>query len=714
MAAAGRRQAATSQPSGSSQGYADISEMDKYKLVSNIGKGSFGVISKVQRVEDGKEFALKQLDYGKMTERDRKQILAEVAILESLKHRNIVQLVQKIKDPKNERIFIVMEYCPSGDLGSIIRRAQRTNQPLNEDKIWNIFLQITLALHHCHWPNERTRYAGSRLSAPSEAGPSRTQVLHRDLKPENVFMSGEFVKLGDFGLSKDMAGCTFTSTYVGTPLYMPPEILAENRYDTKSDIWSLGCLVFEMCALSSPFSAAKTQQELISMVKSGKLPPLPSNISPSLKAVIRAMLNLNPVRRPSTKDILEMDEMKLHRKLFMVQNQTVILAARKEEIQQYEARLHERAAAIERREQAMAEREATLVQREQSVAEREDILRENNKRITTAAESLKAQWEKLREEKESHKEAVAALQVEAVPQPSDDKVLPVPSTSRLPRHHSYDDTPSKIPFPSAFASPVPLDARLTSKIAGLPSGSKPSSLARRLASKSLTNLASRARDDDDLELPSTQATPAKRAAAPGTPFRRQHRTSIGSPGELERHFLEDVTMATASPSSTIFPTPFSQRRRKDSAVSEDAPPSLIPAPTFVFRPEATPAKWSPDDPDLPSPFLRRAAPAQPSFGATTERVVAEQREPLAAINAQPFASAGNTASGAAAQTHKAALPRSKSGASLHQRVLRHNAVRTSDHGVAAAPAPVVPNGLGSLSGSAVRTRPIAGRDPARC
>jgi NIMA (never in mitosis gene a)-related kinase len=111
----------------------------------------------------------------------------------------------------------------------------------------------------------------------------RYQVLHRDLKPENgetaamaqslamelnvvVFLSDEFVKLGDFGLSKDMGTAAFTSTYVGvgppcttlisstevsqTPLYMPPEILAENRYDTKSDIWSLGCLVFEMCALT--------------------------------------------------------------------------------------------------------------------------------------------------------------------------------------------------------------------------------------------------------------------------------------------------------------------------------------------------------------------------------------------------------------------------------------------------------------------------------
>ncbi len=74
-------------------------------------------------------------------------------------------------------------------------------------------------------------------------------ALRALFKLTSVFLSGDFVKLGDFGLSKDMAGHTFTQTYVGTPLYMPPEILAENRYDTKSDIWSLGCLVYEMCAL---------------------------------------------------------------------------------------------------------------------------------------------------------------------------------------------------------------------------------------------------------------------------------------------------------------------------------------------------------------------------------------------------------------------------------------------------------------------------------
>lgn len=80
------------------------------------------------------------------------------------------------------------QYCTSGDLGTLIRRAQRNNSFLPEDKIWNIFLQIVLALHHCHWPAERPANTGGRQSvvAPStDGGVARYQVLHRDLKPEN-------------------------------------------------------------------------------------------------------------------------------------------------------------------------------------------------------------------------------------------------------------------------------------------------------------------------------------------------------------------------------------------------------------------------------------------------------------------------------------------------------------------------------------------------
>lgn len=155
-----------------------------------------------------------------------------------------------------------VQYCTSGDLGTLIRKAQRTNAPLNEDKIWNIFLQITQALHHCHWPNERTPAQngklGARLSGAGEdGGKGRCQVLHRDLKPENgesdlfhcitwrvrrtmliqaVFLSDDFVKLGDFGLSKDMGSAAFTSTYVGVSslhILPKPQLREENRAHTQ-------------------------------------------------------------------------------------------------------------------------------------------------------------------------------------------------------------------------------------------------------------------------------------------------------------------------------------------------------------------------------------------------------------------------------------------------------------------------------------------------
>ncbi|WVQ84715.1 hypothetical protein IAT38_006872 [Cryptococcus sp. DSM 104549] len=712
-------------------GYADVSELEKYKLVSNIGKGSFGVISKVQRLSDGKDFALKQLDYSKMTEKDRKQILAEVAILEALKHRNIVQLIQKIKDPKNERIYIVMEYCTSGDLGSLIRRAQRNNQPLGEDKIWNIFLQIVLALHHCHWPAERPAKAapGGRMSmAPpgSDGGGARYQVLHRDLKPENVFLSDEFVKLGDFGLSKDMGTASFTSTYVGTPLYMPPEILAENRYDTKSDIWSLGCLVYEMCALHSPFSAAQTQPELIAMVKSGKLPPLPAQYSPALKSAIKAMLTLNPTKRPSTKDLLEMPEMKLHRKLFTVQNQTSLLFAKRDELKQYEEQVRSRAAAVEEREKDIQAREANIQARESLCDSKDEETKETQRRLNQAAESLRGQWERFREEKEQWertKEEEKAREAElgmglgvadvpdercqtrapvmaARPALEERNTLPMPAASRFARlaHPSYD-TPSKIPLAQAtISSPAPLDARFGA-INLQPRAATP---LRRAATKSMGNLAGAVRAEIQREAAWANPTPAKQ-----TPFARNQRTSIGSPSELQGGYNEDVSMLSVVPSpwlprprrSSVAPSTLASHHQEmlndDVSADADAGPStrptMIPAPTYVYREAATPAKWSMEDPDLPSPFIRRPSSApvavvqagqsgQAGQGGQSERQPLGAINPQAAYSAPPAAGTGGGAGGLPMKK----MPRSRSGGlNLHQQVLKSNAVaRVSGEGVA--------------------------------
>ncbi|ORX40631.1 kinase-like domain-containing protein [Kockovaella imperatae] len=703
-------------------GYADIAELDKYKLVSNIGKGSFGVISKVQRIEDGKEFAMKQLDYSKLTDKDRRQILAEVAILESLKHRNIVQLVQKIKDPKNERIYIVMEYCTSGDLGTMIRKAQKSGQPLNEDRIWNIFLQITLALHHCHWPAERpssARQSGRTSTAAADNVP-RYQVLHRDLKPENIFLSDEFVKLGDFGLSKDMGNSAFTSTYVGTPLYMPPEILAENRYDTKSDIWSLGCVVFEMCALSSPFSTAQTQAELIAMVKSGRLPPLPSSISPELTQVVKAMLTLNPAKRPTTKDLLELSEMKMHRKLFTVQNQAALIVSRREELRQLEERLKARAASLDEKEKHLAAMEASLLARAHELGTREEETRETKRRLNAAAEQLRDHWDRMREENDRTRDSLGMPMLGASDAPSMSRrgsLAPsrpaieernsAPVISATGRHSkaavqstisAYDDTPSKIPFLSN-----------ASGHSGDRPGSRAATPLRRNATKSMGNLGSQYRMDQARH----EGTPARQVLPH---FGAKQRSSIGSPSDVRMD--QDISMASPASSAFMSPVPYMPRPRRssiapsaystqsssrppstststDSITSADhtendrrshesnenvpvVPPTMIPGPaSFVYREAATPAKWGAEDPDLPSPFIRRmpTAPArlQQNGDQYVQQGIIPTRQPLGSIDVQPSVGVGiGHITG-----NKKAPPRSRSG-TLHQQVLKSNAARTSE------------------------------------
>ena len=121
------------------------------------------------------------------------------------------------------------------------------------------------------------------------------------------------VKLGDFGLSKIMQSHDFASTYVGTPFYMSPEICAAERYTLKSDIWSLGCIIYELCSREPPFNA-KSHFQLVQKIKEGKIGALPSVYSPELNAVVKDCLKVNPDRRPDTATLLNLPIVKLMRK----------------------------------------------------------------------------------------------------------------------------------------------------------------------------------------------------------------------------------------------------------------------------------------------------------------------------------------------------------------------------------------------------------------
>lgn len=133
------------------------------------------------------------------------------------------------------------------------------------------------------------------------------------MKPENVFLTnGSTVKLGDFGLSKLLSAHDFASTYVGTPFYMSPEICSSERYSGKSDVWSLGCIMYELCALEPPFNA-RSHLELIQKIRLGKVKPLPSRYSKELGMVIASCLRVNPDERPDTPQILQLTSIKFAR-----------------------------------------------------------------------------------------------------------------------------------------------------------------------------------------------------------------------------------------------------------------------------------------------------------------------------------------------------------------------------------------------------------------
>jgi serine/threonine-protein kinase Nek2 len=271
-----------------------------------------------------------------MSQKEREQLHAEFAILSSLRHPNIVGYFHREHLKSTQDLHLYMEYCGNGDLGRVIKDLQAKKQYAEEGFVWSMFSQLVTALYRCHYGVDAPEVGSNVMGLGNSAKPRQpaggVMILHRDLKPENgmcfipcmawlwysnnlaVFLGEDnSVKLGDFGLSKIMQSHDFASTYVGTPFYMSPEICAAERYTLKSDIWSLGCIIYELCAREPPFNA-KSHFQLVQKIKEGKVLPLPTVYSPELNAVIKDCLKVNPDRRPDTATLLNLPVVKLMRK----------------------------------------------------------------------------------------------------------------------------------------------------------------------------------------------------------------------------------------------------------------------------------------------------------------------------------------------------------------------------------------------------------------
>ncbi|NXY21146.1 NEK5 kinase, partial [Atrichornis clamosus] len=257
--------------------------MDKYEIIKNIGEGSFGKIFLAKGKMDNEPCVIKEINLTKMPVKEKEASQKEVILLAKMKHTNIVTFYASLQE-KN-KLYIVMEYCDGGDL---MKRINMQHGVLfDEDQILSWFVQISLGLKHIH----------------------DKKILHRDVKAQNIFLSnsGKVAKLGDFGIARQLNSTTeFARTCVGTPYYLSPEICENRPYNNKTDIWSLGCVLYELCALKHPVSIfqGNSLHELVLKICRGRFQPVSPNYSYNLRILISQLFKISPRDRPSVNSIL--------------------------------------------------------------------------------------------------------------------------------------------------------------------------------------------------------------------------------------------------------------------------------------------------------------------------------------------------------------------------------------------------------------------------
>ena len=256
--------------------------MNDFQIINKLGEGAYSMVYKVKRIIDNQIYALKKVKLLNLSEKEKENSLNEVRILASVKSNFIVSYKEAFFDEKDNTLCLVMEFADNGDLYQKIVSHKKSANFMEESDIWRIFIQLVKGLKALH----------------------DLKILHRDMKSANVFLfSNGCAKLGDLNVSKvARRGLGYTQT--GTPYYASPEVWKDKPYDHKSDVWSLGCVLYEMITLRPPFRA-KDMEGLFNKVCKGEINKIPEKFSDDLFQIVKYLLQVNSTQRPSCDQILQ-------------------------------------------------------------------------------------------------------------------------------------------------------------------------------------------------------------------------------------------------------------------------------------------------------------------------------------------------------------------------------------------------------------------------
>ncbi|XP_074051763.1 serine/threonine-protein kinase Nek10 isoform X1 [Macrotis lagotis] len=275
------------------QNKAPTKYIGNYAILDHLGSGAFGCVYKVRKRSGQNLLAMKEVNlhnpaFGK-DKKDRdssvKNIVSELTIIkEQLYHPNVVRYYKTFLE--NDRLYIVMELIEGAPLGEHFSSLKEKQHHFTEERIWNIFIQLCLALRYLH---------------------KEKRIVHRDLTPNNIMLGDkDKVTITDFGLAKQKQENSKLTSVVGTILYSCPEVLKSEPYGEKADIWAAGCILYQMATLNPPFYSTNMLSLATKIVEAVYEPIQEGIYSEKVTVIISRCLTPDAEARP---DVVEVSSM---------------------------------------------------------------------------------------------------------------------------------------------------------------------------------------------------------------------------------------------------------------------------------------------------------------------------------------------------------------------------------------------------------------------